>query len=360
VISRLLLAGVVAMSTGTVTAPPGNGTQSATPEPDRLHATEVTAMVSTGHKWLIDHQNKDGSFSMAHGMGGKEAPVAVTALCALSLMAAGNLPDRGGYDRAVKRAIDWLVDHCNDDGYFEDDRDQVSKMHGDGYALLALTQAVGMYGSDDAEREQLAKLRGAIERGVSLIERTQGDYGGWYYEPKKVADHENSITVCMIQALRAARDVGFHVRSAVINDAVKYVKSSQDTDTGKFRYALKDQKTSWALTAAALSTLNALGDYGSTTWQKGFEALQRDDPMIGVGEPESFQEYGALYAAQAYWQGNDQHAFDRWWTAFVAHAAEIQRSDGSFPGGDYGAVYGTAIATLTLQVPLGYLPIFQR
>jgi len=355
VIAALLLAGALAL-------PDRTAAQSA--PADRLHAAEVTAMVSAGHRFLIDHQNKDGSFSMVRGMSGNEAPVAVTALAALSLMAAGNLPDRGEHDRSVKRAIDWLVDHCagsgDESGYFQDDRDTVSKMHGHGYALLALTQAVGMYGSDDAEREQLARLRGAIERGVSLIERTQGDFGGWWYEPKKVAEHENSITVCMIQSLRAARDVGFHVRSAVINDAIRYVKNSQDTETGKFRYALKDQKTSWALTAAALSTLNALGDYGSAVWRKGFEALQRDDPMTGVGEPEPFQEYGALYAAQAYWQGNDQHAFDRWWTGFVAHCAELQRGDGSFPGGDYGAVYGTAIVTLTLQVPLGFLPIFQR
>ena len=92
----------------------------------------------------------------------------------------------------------------------------------------------------------------------------------------------------------------------------------------------------------------------------GFRSLEETDPYIGAGIREAFQDYGALYAAQAYWQGNDQRAFDRWWLRFVDKSAETQRADGSFPGGDYGAVYGTAIATLTLQVPLGYLPIFQR
>jgi hypothetical protein len=154
--------------------------------------------------------------------------------------------------------------------------------------------------------------------------------------------------------------VGFRVDGALDDGAVRYVKASQDTETGKFRYARNDPKTSWALTAAALSTLNALGDYGSEAWRKGFEALQRNDPITGVGEPENFQEYGALYAAQAYWQGDDQRAFERWWSDFVEQSAERQRPDGSFPGGDYGPVYGTAIVTLTLQVPLGYLPIFQR
>jgi len=331
---------------------------------ERFHVTQVTSIVAAGHEWLISQQNKDGSFSMVRGMDGNPAPVAVTSLAAMSLMAAGNLPDRGPHDRAVKRAIDWLVEHCAEDGkysgYFEDDRDTTSKMHGQGYALLALTQAVGMYGSDESQREQRDRLRGAITRAVALIERTQGELGGWWYEPTRVAEHENSITVCMIQALRAARDVGFRVDGGVIEKAVRYVKASQDTKTGRFRYALNDPKTSWALTAAALSTLNALGDYGSEVWRSGFEAMQRADPITGVGEPENFQEYGALYAAQAYWQGSDQRAFERWWGDFVKESAERQRPDGSFPGGDYGSVYGTSIVTLSLQVPLGYLPIFQR
>ncbi len=331
---------------------------------DRLRVAQVTSLVSSGQEWLINQQNKDGSFSLVRGMDGNPAPVAVTALAALSLMAAGNLPDRGPHERAVKRAIDWLVDHCTMDGkysgFFEDDRDTTSKMHGQGYALLALTQAVGMYGSDEAQREPRDRLRAAITRAVELIERTQGELGGWWYEPTKVAEHENSITVCMIQALRAARDVGFRVDGGVIDKAVRYVKASQDKENGRFRYALYDPKTSWALTAAALSTLNALGDYGSEEWRSGFEAMQRSDPIAGVGEVENFQEYGALYAAQAYWQGNDQRAFERWWGRFVEESAGRQRPDGSFPGGDYGPVYGTAIVTLSLQVPLGYLPIFQR
>ena len=283
--------------------------------------------------------------------------MAVTALAALSLMAAGNLPDRGSYERPVRRAIDWLVDHCSEDGYFQDDRDTISRMHGQGYAVLALTQAIGMYGDDEAQRE---RLRSAIERGVDLIQRTQGDRGGWWYDPMKLAAHENSVTVCMIQALRAARDVGFKVDTGVVDKAVAYVRDCQEPDTGRFRYATNDEKTTWALTAAALSTLNALGDYGSPVWQRGFEALQQSDPYSGGGGGEAFQDYGALYAAQAYWQFQDSRAFDRWWPRFVTDCAERQRPDGTFPEGMYGAVYGTAIVTLTLQVPLGYLPIFQR
>jgi hypothetical protein len=322
-----------------------------------LQLERVRGVVARAHGWLIQQQNKDGSFSIVRNEASKTAPVAVTSLAALSLMAAGNLPDRGEYDRAVRRAVDWLVDHAREDGYVTTDADTISRMHGHGYAVLAMTQAYGMYTRDPV---QSARLRAAVERGVRLIEGTQGETGGWYYDPRKVSPHEGSITVCMIQALRAARDVGLAVDARVIDKAVGYMQRSQDPDNGRFRYAINDPKTSWALTAAALSTLNALGDYGSESVVRGFAALEESDPFTGMGRLEAFIDYGALYAAQAYWQYRDRAVFDRWWPSFVTACTERQRPDGDFGDNNYGNVYATAIVSLTLQVPLGYLPLFQR
>lgn len=324
---------------------------------DRLQLESVVAIVARGHAFLARQQNVDGSFSIVRNESGNAAPVAVTALAALSFMAAGHLPDRGEYTARVRHAIDWLVERCRHDGYITTDADTTSRMHGQGYALLALTQAWGMEGGDDARR---ARLRSAIVRGVGLIETTQGETGGWYYEPRATQNHESSITVCMIQALRAARDAGFAVNRDVIRRAEAYVAASQNEVDGRFRYMLNDPRTSWALTAAAISTLNATGDYGSERLELGFSALQQADPFTGGGRFEAFQDYGALYAAQAYWSWRDPAAFGRWWPAFVTSCAERQRPDGSFFDGEYGHVYATAIVTLTLQVPLGYLPLFRR
>src|SRR5690606_26517385 len=122
---------------------------------DPLQLARTATLVRRAHEWLVEHQNPDGSFSVLRSQSAKSAPVAVTALAALSLMAAGNLPDRplearDRVDNVVKRAIDWLIAHNRPDGaeagYFYDDGDTISKMHGQGYATLALTQAVGMYG----------------------------------------------------------------------------------------------------------------------------------------------------------------------------------------------------------------------
>ncbi len=349
-----LLAGCLLLAPGPSGAGPDGGRS---PPGDRLQLQRVLPIVEAAHAFLIEQQNADGSFSIVRSTRSKSAPVAVTALSALSLMAAGNLPDRGRYEAAVRRAVEWLVDHCGDDGYFTTDRDGISRMHGQGYALLALTQAWGMYGAEPDQRE---RMRGAIERGVALVEAAQGDTGGWFYDPKKVADHEGSVTVCLVQALRAARDAGFAVDKRVVDRALAYLEKSQDKQDGRFRYRINDPKKSWALTAAALSTLNALGDYGSETLSLGFDALQRSDPIAGSGSDDPFQDYGALYAAQAYWHWRDARPFDEWWPQFVEGCAARQEKDGSFWEGDFGAVYATAIVTLTLQVPLGYLPVFQR
>jgi hypothetical protein len=353
VIGRLAIASALALGLGVAPPPDGDSTGG----DDRLQFTRVTSIVQSAHAWLISQQNADGSFSVVRHEASSSAPIAVTSLSALSFMAAGNLPDRGRYDTAVRRAVNWLVDRCNKDGYFTTDNDTISRMHGQGYALLALTQAYGM-GREDGERRK--RMHAAIERAIALIERTQGETGGWFYNPVKMAAHEGSITVCMLQALRAARDIGFTVDTAVIDKARRYMAKSQDAKTGRFRYAVNDPKTSWALTAAALSTLNAMGDYGSDELKSGFDAMQRSDPFTaGIGYV-AFQDYGALYAAQAYWQYQDQRPFERWWPAFVAIAEKNQRPDGDFYNGDYGNVYATAVVTLTLQVPFGYLPIFQR
>ena len=116
----------------------------------------------------------------------------------------------------------------------------------------------------------------------------------------------------------------------------------------------------WALTAAALSTLNALGDYGSDRLELGFDALRRHDPFTGGGGGEGFRHYGAFYAAQSYWAYRDRRMFSDWWPSFVEHCTDTQYPDGSFHDGEYGAVYATAMVSLTLQVPFGYLPLFQR
>jgi hypothetical protein len=237
-------------------------------------------------------------------------------------------------------------------------------MHGHGYATLALAEAYGMFGvrrgnDDGAPGHQLGD---ALRRAVSCIESSQIGDGGWGYTPTE-ASHEGSITICQLQALRSARNAGIAVKSTTIHRAVDYVKKSQNDD-GSFAYSHSERRSSVALTAAALATLNALGEYDSPVVKRGMEYLSRNfEASLRVGE---WYYYGNTYAAQAFFQAHDPRLWDRFFPLLRDDLLAKQRDDGAWddpvgtPFKKYGAVYSTACALLILQIPFRYLPIFQR
>jgi hypothetical protein len=83
-----------------------------------------------------------------------------------------------------------------------------------------------------------------------------------------------------------------------------------------------------------------------------FDPRQRRDQIDG------YYYYGHYYAAQAYWhQGGTP--FLNWYAAVRDVLLHQQAEDGSWLDPN-GAPYATAMATLTLQIPNNYLPIFRR
>jgi hypothetical protein len=364
-----VLAGPVAAQRAT---PPATGTP-----PGRTFSTdeeitpEMEAAVTRALQWLAARANRDGSF------GPPKARIAVTAIAALSFMAGGSTADRGPYQRAVNRAVKYLVDHVSRDprhhGYIYLPEDADSRMHGHGYATLALAEALGTYGAGDPDRS--LELKRAVEAAVRLIERTQSDAGGWYYHPENDGNHEGSITVCMLQALRAAHNAGIAVKKRVIDRAIRYIERSAERRngllTGAFRYSLVDQTTSFSLTAAAVSTLQMCGQYESELIQLGLSHMGRElDQHLAQGQ---FYYYGLLYASQAYFQVGGRHwrlNFPRIRDSLMRHLVDRDDPEPGDAGAfdvhgpseerDYGRVYATAMATLTLQIPYRFLPIFQK
>ena len=159
------------------------------------------------------------------------------------------------------------------------------------------------------------------------------------------------------------------------------MRKCQNAD-GSVRYSLSLARTesSFSLTAAAASTLNALGVYRSKRADDDARVLRRALDYIRVEfgrrsrHPErsarpQFFFYGNLYAAQALYQENEA-VWDEWYVrvrdAFLQAPLMVpapgRGSRWRTPDGDsrYGDEYATAMALLILEVPLGYLPIFQR
>lgn len=346
-----------------------------------IHDERARAALTQGVAWLAANQNADGSFpalglkARTEGAGvvtdgsGTFAPVAVTALGALAFLASGSEPERGPYGKQTALAIDWLLARVNLDehsdrfGYVGLAGDTLSRMHGHGYAALAFAQAFAM----SPKTDRGARLAAALQATVSCIEKSQGIDGGWWYEPKRGIEHENSITICAVQALRAAHNSGAKVDPATIARAIDYVSRTQKPD-GSFRYALGDPKSSVALTAAAIATLNAAGTYDGKVIQEGYDWMfrrlaTRDRTPSGAAPEDDFvicPFYERVCVAQALWQHPEARVFDDWWRSELARVLTSQAKDGSWSDPRYGTVYATAMGCLFLALPEGLLPIFQR
>lgn len=319
------------------------------------HDSRSELAIRRGVDFLIDQQNGVGAFSSSF-------PVAVTALSGMALLGGGIKYGVGREGAALERAVDYLVAPVRADerGYLKDRGETRSRMHGHTYAILFLCQVVGQLPTPQRE-EQLRKV---IRSGVDLILSCQTVEGGWGYEPTDPLD-EASLTVCCLQSLRAAKDSGFAVPAEPISRAVRYLQKCCTKD-GSFRYSLTRStgRTSFEITAASLSTLNAAGEFALEERARGMEYLRRSIESAERGRKGAFKAarnfpfYGNFYAGQVLQQSRGP-VWKRWSESVWPTILELQKDVGSWES-RFGDEYGTAMALLILELPLGYLPLYDR
>ncbi|MBL8696345.1 MAG: terpene cyclase/mutase family protein [Planctomycetes bacterium] len=358
---------------------------------------QTRAAVDRALRYLSRRQTEpDGSLSFAQesfsdgeprGGEDRRAPFAVTALAALAYMADGNTEMHGPYSANLQAAIDYLLNKATFDtgrdgqeaAYLSADGDRLSRMHGHGYATLALAEVLGMSGALGGAaggRARIERIRKTLAAAVRKIVASQGQLGGWYYEPRIDDSHEGSVTITLVQALRAARNAGIAVPAGTIHRAVDYVRKSQvdrGENVGAFRYQIGSDDVSVALTAAAISTLNATGDYDSEIIDRGMKYMMKQLERRDRGESSRRLQilspaYELLYVAQALRQYRDPEAFPEWFrkarrtllkTQQIRAVDGGQREEGSW-GDPYGRMLSTAIGVLVLRMDDSYLPIFER
>lgn len=341
-----------------------SGTGDAASTHSQLVPPQVRAALERGLEFLAQAQARSDDGSLPRLEAAADVTVAVTALGALAFMAGGSTPERGPHAAATARAIDFLLARADlsdspTRGYISAGASEpTARMHGHGFAALALAQAFTMSPSG-ARGERVARV---LEAAVRRIEASQSVEGGWFYSPLANIEHENSVTVVQLQALRAAHNCGVRVDPKVIRTAVDYILRCQSED-GAFRYALgPEQKTSIALTAAGLATMQSAGVYEGPAVQRATDALWRRIVARAEGQERSadFPHYERLYVAIALWTMVDQRGFARWFEPTAAALTSEQRPDGGWSDERYGACYATAMNCLVLSVPDGLLPLFER
>lgn len=327
-------------------------------EPDRLSAPKgaepavgelltpaAAEAIERGLAYLAAHQQNDGAF----GTGGYSRNVAVAALSGLAFLSHGDTPNRGPFGAQVERCVDFLLANTQDSGFINFASSSMhGPMYGHGFATLFLAEAYGMSARED--------LRDKLTRAVQLIVQTQNKEGGWRYQPQR-GDADISVTVCQVMALRAARNGGLHVPVETIEQSIDYVRRSQNPDGG-FMYMLQGGQSAFPRSAAGVVALYSAGVYEGPEIEKGLAYLTRYLPKGSAIDRESHYFYGQYYAVQAMWHAGGEH-WQNWYPAIRDELLVRQRDDGSW----FDSIcpeYGTAMASIILQVPNNLLPIFQR
>lgn len=321
-----------------------------------VYRADTDRAIARGLRYLSERQDGAGHF-------GTQYPVATTALAGMAMLGDGITYGRGKYGYDVRRAVEYLTSSkVRDHSGFICERggETQSRMHGHSYAILFLSQVVGTLPDPEEDR----KVRAVVERGVQLIVDSQTVRGGWGYMPGDEAD-EASLTVCCLWALRAAKDAGFLVPTSKIRSAMRYLQACSKED-GSFRYSLANggEQSTYELTAAAVSTLDAAGEYGADEHARGLIFMQRSVERIRrLGKSvfhaaSRYPWYGNLYAGQVYFQlGGD--AWESWSRSTWPEVIALQKGDGNWES-RFGSEYATAVAILVLTIPRGYLPIYER
>ena len=182
---------------------------------------ETDKAIKKGLAWLGRTQNADGSF----GAGTYRGNIAVTSLCRPGVHGVGLEPGPGSLRRRRStRRLVYVMDNTSQSGFIAVSASSThGPMYSHGFGTLFLAEAYGM--------THRPEIREKLQKAVRLIIDSQNIEGGWRYQPVR-RDADLSVTICQINALRAARNAGLYVPKETVAACIQYVKRSQNHDGG--------------------------------------------------------------------------------------------------------------------------------
>lgn len=337
-----------------------------------LDEQAIANAVQSGVRHLISIQHKDGSI---HDRGHETA---MTALSVMAMASIGIQPSDPGLEGvAMRRAIDYVVNQepasrqprQDSQGYFG--RADGSRMYGHGIITLMLTEMVGMGVDERQDRQIRAALDAAIGTILSAqaVRKPPAYQGGWRYAPDST-DSDLSVSVWQLMALRSAKNDSMAIPTDAIDRAVEYLKRSYTSPVGPdgkprdavagFSYTPGQNHPTYTMTAAGLLAMQVCGQYESPLVSGAADWLLDHPPDLD----ERFFYYGTYYYAQGMHQRGGKYASEA-----AGKVSRILLKEQSAKGAwlsqrgeerNYGEVYATSLAVLSLSVTYHYLPIYQR
>lgn len=311
--------------------------------------------VENGLKWILAHQNEDGSWHLNHQSvcGGKcknpgslESPNAATGLALMALLGAGYTHDRGPYQKEVGAGIEFLISRQRHTA-FGGSLDEGS-MYAHGIATIALAEAYAMTGD--------SKLHEPVSAAVKFIQSAQHAKGGWRYTPGQPGDM--TITGWQIMALKSAQMRDIKAPKEVWDRAGEFVNSLSSSGQGVFGYQAPDENPT--MTAIGLLNQAYMGwTRENDGWVDGLELLANTGPS----ENNLYYNYYATLVMH-HTQSPDWPAWNK---KLRDYLVQTQATRGHEAGSWYfreehgsqgGRLYSTAMAIMILEVYYRYMPLY--
>jgi|SoiMethySBSTD1v2_1073268.scaffolds.fasta_scaffold402556_2 hypothetical protein len=322
----------------------------------------VKVAVDTGLQWLATQFDREGAFS---GTARSNGQPGLTSLSIMAYLSRGHRPGYGPYGEILNRSIDFTLSCQKPSGlicygaYDAEAAFNNSDTYNHAITLLMLGEVFGMTGGDRAIR-----VRQAIEKGLAFTHalwtapKSPGETGGWRYIHKRF-ESDLSVTGWYVAALRSLKNAGFDVPKEVMDRTTKYVEYCYSEPGRSFSYRGPMQpRFTVAMTGAGILSLALAGKPSHPFAVAAGETLSKQ--VFTAQMPRCY--YGCYYATQAAAQLGGQ----TWISTYRNVAAFLiptQRSNGQWPLSDqpeYGPVYSTSLAILSLTPHFQLLPIYQH
>jgi hypothetical protein len=328
--------------------------------------TLTEAAVARGLRWLANHQNSDGSWSISgfhragncecNGDGAYGGKSPGTALAMLPFLGAGQTHLTGKYRGTVSRGLKWLIENQDADGDLRAGSNGNEGMYTHGQAAIVLCEAFAMTG-DEA-------LRIPAQKSVDFIVAAQYRDGGWRYSPGPRSQRgDTSVVGWQLMALQSARSANLTIPDETWGMADLYLDSVQHNGGSRYSYQAGGGPTN-VMTAEALLCRMYLG------WAMDKPGLTEGVQWLAESHlPRENQNHYYWYYGTQVMHHHGGPEWEAWNLRMRDILCETQETRGHLAGswaprgehsGAGGRIYCTALSICTLEVYYRHLPIFRQ
>ncbi|NQT87968.1 terpene cyclase/mutase family protein, partial [bacterium] len=314
--------------------------------------------------WLAKAQERDGRWSSQNWGGAGDHDVGVTGLALLAFLGRGCTHEKGRYSDTVRRGLNWLRANQKPNGSFA-----WKTFYEQGIAAMAVCEAYSLTRSP--------KLKRMAQKSIDYIVAEQPEHGGYRYRGGTTKEQgDTSVTGWQIMAIKSAIIGELDVPSEAIERCRTFLTNVR-RDYGQSSYLVGEDRGGPTVSAIAMACKQFIGggqfcpeiDACASYLLKHSEGGKGRDRLVG-------DLYYTYYSSLAMYQMEGEYWY-RWSAAYRKALFDAMVKDKRFDsrgrplqgswdpanhawGARGGRVYATAMAILSLDVHLRFLPVYRH